>query len=261
MLRFDNIKDKKTLLDLFKFSYEDNITYIKNVLNKYTEKSKINIGDELSDVIKKIDSDDYSLIWIVLELKLLSISVQLLNIDFCKYVIDNLINNSVSIDIQLIKFLKMKLENSLIDEGFPSIYMNSVIIKKYSDSSIQDDLKDLNRDFIEACEDVLSEYVDYIQEKTLKEITSYPLEFVTKFIKKEDLLIEGLLRFSMDMFGLSFGVDNDDDDEVNEIIESYLNEFASQNFKKMRKVDKDKLIDGLYNCIISFIDGMSYLIN
>lgn len=254
MVKFlkEKVTDKNSLLECFLVWYEDSILELESNLNVYLNKDKSFIEKELSEYINNLDTDNFDLLWILLEFKFLKIGVLPYNNNLANDVIDTMINNALNVDFKLLESHKEILLNLFANKNSIYLYTKPIFIGRVKyEEEITNKLMILYKNFTENIDKCLDEYDNNISTKGLEELSNYPINMVTKYISKRDMLINQMLveapSFFEEVYNVSIGEYNDDIENLkeakDEIVEYYAVNFVNNFFKKTNKVTKVKLID------------------
>lgn len=254
MVKFlkEKVTDKNSLLECFLVWYEDSILELESKLSMNLNKDKSFIEKELSDYINSLDTDNFDLLWTLLEFKFLKIGLLLYNTNLANDVIDTIINNAPNVDFELLESHKGILLDLFDNKNLIYLYTKPIFIGRVEyEEEITNKLMVLYKKFTENMDKCLEEYDNNISTKGLEELTTYPINMATKYISRRDMLINQMLveapSFFEEVYNVSIGEYTDDIEDLkeakDEIVEYYAVNFVDSFFKKTNKVTKVKLID------------------
>lgn len=259
------VTDKNSLLECFKVCYEESILELEDKLIVQLNKDRLFIEKELSEYIHSLNINDFDILWILLELKFLKIGLLLYHTNLANDVIDTLMNNALEEDILLLESHKEILLDLLDNQEMIYLYTKPIFIGKYKNKEYTTNgLIALYKNFIENSDKDLEEYDDNISIKGLEELTTYPINMVTKYISKRDILINQMLidapNFFEETYNVAIGGYSDDIEGLkeakNEIVEFYSVNFVDTFFRKISKVAKVKLIDIIKENFLYLMENM-----
>ena len=259
------VTDKNSLLECFKVWYEDSILELEDRLIVQLNKDKSFIEKELSEYIHSLDIDNFDILWILLELKFLKIGLLLYHTNLANDVVDTLMNNALEEDILLLESHKEILLDLLDNQGMIYLYTKPIFVGKVENNEyIKNDLTILYKNFIENINKCLEEYDDNISNKGLEELTTYPINMVTKYISKRDMLINQMLTdapsFFDEVYNVSIGLYSEDTEGLEEakyeIVDYYAVNFVNNFYKKINKCTKIKLIDSIKENFLYLMENM-----
>ena len=258
------IKDKNSLLECFQTWYEDSILELSESLELNINKDKSFIDKELSNFINNLDTDDFDLIWILLELKFIQIGLMNYSTNLANDVVDSLLNNYLDFDIDLLNSHKEILIQLLDNQKMFSLYIKPIFLGKAD--IIDETFNEMTFVYKNFTENITAELVEFdnnISIKAIKELTTYPIETVIKYIDKRDLLINQMLIEAPAFFEevYSIAVDSLFLDELetakDEIVEFYAINFVQKFYKKSKK----KITEIIKNHFMYLMDSMTKYID
>lgn len=270
------IKDKNSLLECFQTWYEDSILELSESLKLNIDKDKSFIDKELSDYIKDLDTDDFDLIWTLLELKFIKIGLMNYSTNLANDVVDSLLNNYLDFDRDLLNSHKETLLQLLDNQKMFYLYIKPIFLGKADIiDGTSNELTFVYKNFTENITAELVEFDNNISIKAIEELTTYPIETVIKYIDKRDLLINQMLidapAFFEEVYSLALGDSlslDEFDGEVDEletakdeIVEFYAISFVKNFYKKLDKNSKKKLTEIIKNHFMYLMDSMTEYID
>lgn len=263
-----NVTDKATLLECFKVWYEDSLVELEDrLINRNITKK--NIEEELDKFLNELDTDDFDLMWTLLELKFLKIGLQGFSTNLGEDVLDTIINNALDEDKDIVMSHKDIMISLFANQELVFLDIKPIIFgvldgkeNKIIDSSIP--VQKLYRGYIKDVQKILEPYEKNISNKSLEDLTDYPIDMVTKYINKTELVINKMLMDFIPFYSEVYSLAIDEtiknmegvEETKMELANYYVSSVIEAYFKKINKITKLNMINEISEHFIYVMDNL-----